>query len=267
MRLGVVAPIFALLLFACPCLAAEDISVVPTEQLVDRLAELDDQTAGISDGGMYGTFMAVDEPVRFEMGLLPARDLHVPPVMRELVRRGADALPILIAHLGDARPTKIVVGDTSRSSFPMQAFTDEYIPRDGETFDEGCTAHLSGGPDGCRGFEGGYTIKIGDVCEVLIGQIVNRPLTAAHYQPTALFFVNSPIEMPRLKTRIVKDWSGVDAKALEASLLRDLRGNWDIRSDAALKRLRFYFPKTYAGLTGADAERRKAFEARERADR
>jgi hypothetical protein len=38
-----------------------------------------------------------------------------------------------------------------------------------------------------------YTIKVGDVCYVLIGQIVNRRLWALEYVPTLIVVVTSPV--------------------------------------------------------------------------
>ncbi len=40
---------------------------------------------------------------------------------------------------------------------------------------------------------GVYTIKVGDVCYVLIGQIVNRRLWALEYVPTLIVVVTSPV--------------------------------------------------------------------------
>lgn len=101
---------------------------------------------------------------------------------------------------------------------------------------------------------------------MLIGQIVDRRLTAARYQPTALLFVSSPTESPELAAKVRADWQGATAANLEASLLSDLRtapNAWF--ADNALKRLRLYYPQTYAGLDGVDAQKRADFEAREKA--
>ncbi len=257
------ATLGAVLLAVTPCLADEDMSAVPTKQLIGRLSQLDEQTPGISDGGEFDAFMADDGPVQFRMGLLPVPEVRVPPVMRELARRGVDALPALIAHLNDLRPTRIVVGGHAIPGFGGQFFADEYFPRGSTQMDEGCTK-IWDEPGGCRSFDGTYTIKVGDVCEVLIGQIANRPLNAARYQPTAIYYVNSPIETPSLAARIVKDWSGLDAVGLEVSLMTDLHSDADWRYSAALRRLRFYFPKAYAALSGDDATKRAGFEAAER---
>jgi len=235
-----------------------------TKQLIDELTKATGSTVGISDGSNFSGFLADDSAPYFSYGLLPVPEPAIDPAMRELVRRGAAALPALLAHLDDKRPTETRVGTDvpEWETFGGQFFSDEYDARDLSAKSNDCTIDLK-----CRSFEHPYTVKVGDVCEVLIGQIVNRRLSAARYQPSALVYVNSPIETPSLAQRIRGDWAGLDAKAHEASLLSDLRteselDDWHGYGDA-LKRLRFYYPKTYAGLTGDDLVKRKAFEAEE----
>jgi hypothetical protein len=87
--------IATLLVAASPC-AAEDISKISTEQLIDRLTQIDQNTPGIDDGCDYNAFLAEDKPPQFEMGLLPTKAPVIPPAMREIVRRGALALPTLM---------------------------------------------------------------------------------------------------------------------------------------------------------------------------
>jgi hypothetical protein len=110
--------------------------------------------------------------------------------------------------------------------------------------------------------DGDYQIKIGDVCFVLIGQIVNRNLNAARYQPTGGQIVNSPIVKPSLAEKVRADWAGLDAKGHETSLREDLKTR-PLFGDA-LVRLRFYYPNAYAALDGDDAREREKFEAEEK---
>jgi hypothetical protein len=185
--------------------------------------------------------------------------------MRELVRRGVSALPSPIRHLQDKRPTKLSIG---RDFFFMFAyFSDEYDwrvrPRIPVRCDHWCFAD---------GFALGkpltlpYSVRVGDVCYVLIGQIVNRDLVAVRYQPTGGLVVNSPLEAPNLVERINKDWTGLDARSHEASLLTDIRAGESLRFfGPALARLRFYYPDAYAALRDQDLGKREAFEASEKA--
>ena len=111
-------------------------------------------------------------------------------------------------------------------------------------------------------------MKVGDVCYVLIGQIVNRQQVAVRYQRTAGLVVNSPIEVPTLAEKVRNDWGNADAEILEASLLSDIRAaNHPKRIskvvytarfvNPALERLRLYFPDTYNALEGNDLQREK----------
>lgn len=259
--------LFALALMAMssgPTLAL-DYSAQSSEQLIDELTALDAQAPGIDDSGVYDAFMAEDIMPEFRGGLLPVDTPSIPPQMRELVRRGVIALPDLIAHLNDKRPTKLLVGGIDpMETVGGQFYADEYDARDLQAKVSSCSMTNS-----CRSFDHKYSVKIGDICEVLVGQIVNRKLLAVRYQPTAILYVNSPIESPSLVERIRKEWNGLDAKAHEASLLSDLResdddiSSWRSYRDA-LVRLRFYYPKTYAALSGKDLVKRNAFETEEK---
>jgi hypothetical protein len=127
-----------------------------------------------------------------------------------------------------------------------------------------------------RDFKGGYTVKVGDICYVLIGQIVNRQLVVVRYQPTAGLIVNSPIEAPGLAEKVRGDWGNANAEVLKASLLEDIHGtNRPEGMNAlrykqrfvtpALKRLRFYFPDAYSSLQGDELNKKREFETEENA--
>jgi len=245
-----------------------DLSKRPVVALIDDLATLRSSQLGIDDTGIYRAFLAEDASPQFTVGLLPTHAPVVDPAMRELVRRGAAALPALLAHLDDARPTRLIVGSETGplETFGGQFFAEEYDPRYTEPQQIDCFSGAA-----CRSFEHPYQVKIGDVCEVLVGQIVNRVLLAVRYQPTAIVLVNSPVETPALAARIRKDWQDVDAAALEASLLSDLRSESELDEwhgyRATLVRLRFYYPKTYAALAGENLRKRRSFEAEEQKER
>jgi hypothetical protein len=259
------------------------------EPLIDNLTAINCPLPGVSETGTFGGFLAEEaslEPfstVLFEQN----GKLRIPiscqnADIQNIMHLGPAALPALIRHLDDKRPTKLIVGQdfSARPAvFGGQFFADEYdarrqtwpLVRCGD--DAFCEKN--------REFEAPYTVKVGDICFVLIGQIVNRQLSAVRYQPTAIMMVNSPIETPALADRIRADWSGLEAEGLKNSLLADLHttkleGAPDAHSEAdvlafvhsgALRRLRYYFPDAYALLSGADLEMRKAFENDERAHR
>ena len=91
-----------------------------------------------------------------------------------------------------------------------------------------------------------YTVKVGDVCFVAIGQIVGRQYQAVRYQPTACIVINSPTEDPKLRQQIRAIWSSNDpATKLFDSLLLDYSTHLQI---SAAMRLLYYFPRETASL-------------------
>jgi hypothetical protein len=252
------------------------------DQLIDDLTRIESQSPGINSAAVYEGFIADNTPGSFQMGVLGPLPPKVPPQMSELVRRGPLALPELIKHLDDRRPTKFEVGNKPSGNqigvdaFMFMDFSDEYDPRVPHWFDE---------EDRKRGpwpmektFNGTYTVKVADVCYVLIGQIVNRQLLAVRYQPSGGLIVNSPIEAPSLAEKVRNDWGNADAETLRRSLLEDIRATNQpkriSRADytprfvsPALARLRFYFPTTYGALQGDDLKKRKEFEDQETKER
>jgi len=252
-------------------LAADvDYSKSSNEQLIDDLTLIDAQAPGIDGAAIYGGFIAVDAPVVFQGGLLGAPLPTAPPQMRELVRRGMDALPVLIAHLNDARPTKLSVGNEALrgdhtehgivfgDKFDFTTFDDEYDPRSRAIFFRHRRKFL------LKDFTGKYNVKVGDVCYSLIGQIVNRKLLPVRYQPSGGLIVNSPIVYPDLIKRVKHDWGNATPDTLKDSLLADVRNNKDIFwFQWALTRLRFYYPDTYSTLHGKDLSKKNEFEKQE----
>jgi tetratricopeptide (TPR) repeat protein len=255
-----------------------DYSNVPTAALIDELAGLDRPAPGIAGTGWYEPFLAEDKPRSLPWIMLgaPVPPPEAPPAMRELVRRGVDALPVLIQHLYDARPTKLVVGkDGPGVLFRIKLFAREYDARKP-------LPHNDAGLKDKHYISSDYTVKIADVCYVLIGQIVNRRLVAVRQltapqkvgsPATGILLVNSPIEEPSLITQVKSDWEGLDIRNHEESLVSDImaqEGTSDtwagpnlFRADAALRRLRYYYPERYAVLNGQELRERQEFEAKE----
>jgi hypothetical protein len=198
------------------------------DQLIDDLTQIDSQSPGINSAAIYEGFIADNSPGPFGGGVLGIAPPKVPPQMSELVRRGPLALRELIEHLDDRRPTKLEVGNkppgtqVGVDAFMFMYFSDEYDPRMPHWFD---LQESKKGPRPMeKDFHGRYTVKVGDICYVLIGQIVNRHLFAVRYQPSAGLVVNSPIEAPVLAEKVEGDWGNADAAMLKASLLTDVHG-------------------------------------------
>ena len=115
---------------------------VSVDQLIDDLTQIDSQSPGVNSAAIYGGFIADDSPGPFRGGVLGIAPPKVPPQMSELVRRGPLALPELIKHLDDRRPTKLEVGNEPSGkqvgvdAFMFMYFSDEYDPRVPHWFSE-----------------------------------------------------------------------------------------------------------------------------------
>jgi len=269
--------IFALSAGAAPT-AADDHSKRSVTELIDDLTQIDSQSPGVNSAAVYEGFIAERGSGSFEVGVLGVAPPKVPPQMRELVRRGPAALPELIKHLDDNRPTKLEVGNkrdgrrVGVDAFMFMYFSDEYDPRTPHWWND---EERKKGPWPMeRSFDGRYTVRVGDVCYVLIGQIVNRRLLAVRYQPSGGLVVNSPIEAPVLIGKVRNDWGNADAEMLKASLLEDIHATNQPKRigpadytrrfvNPALERLRFYFPDAYNSLAGEDLKKKKEFEGQE----
>jgi hypothetical protein len=241
--------------------AAGNFTGASLEPLLDALTTIDRAAPGISETGVYGAFIADDAPAEFQGGVLGTPPPSIPSQMRALVRRGVTALPVLISHLNDRRPTQLIVGRrlTAGGGFLMWGyFGEEYDPR----FErDRKIENIADIEQRMKSFPDRYTVKVGDVCFALIGQIVNRRLTPVRYQPTAGIVVNSPIESPDLIARVSKDWSNLTASQHRVALLADIAAARRTYQFApAFTRLRFYYPAVYRSLSGLNAEKRNAFE-------
>jgi hypothetical protein len=95
-----------------------------------------------------------------------------------------------------------------------------------------------------------YTVTVGDICFVAIGQITNRPYQAARFRWRGFVVVNSPSHDAKLAEAVRAPWAGKEYRhQLLASLLADFhtrgedeRGGSDRIQIGAAIRLLYYFP-------------------------
>jgi hypothetical protein len=224
-----------------PAAPAQDLSFVATEDLIAKLQKESNQGIGTHETAWATGFMAIDDEPKFNGGIIGSAKPVVSPVMRELVRRGIAALPQLINHMSDARPTELIVGD----GFTGKWFGSEYDQRDRDPRKPppGVRAPFSNsGGTPQREFDH-YTVKVGDLCFVAAGQIVNRQFNAVRYQPSMCLVVNSPLETPALAAAVKADWNGLTAARHQRSLEEDALNSVDPElPQEAVKRLLFYYP-------------------------
>ncbi len=95
-----------------------------------------------------------------------------------------------------------------------------------------------------------YTVTVGDVCFVALGQIINRPYQAARYPDQGFLVVTSPAHDAKSAEAVRAPWTDKQYRQqLLASLLTDFhtrggdeRGRSDELQIGAVIRLLYYFP-------------------------
>jgi hypothetical protein len=220
------------------------------KELINGLQDEASEGLGTHSTAWADGFLASDEAPTFRGGILGSEKPAVSPVMRELVRRGVAVLPDLLEHLEDARPTKLVV-KLPFGGFGGMWHSDEYEYRFDDERRQPAGVNSRGGLDDMRMTNGEYPVRVGDLCYVVIGQIVNRRMNVVRYQPTACIVINSPVETPSLAAAVRADWGGLNIEQHEKSLIEDAeyKGPFaEYALAAALARLRFYYPATAARI-------------------
>ena len=181
----------------------------------------------------------------------------------ELVRRGLRVLPALLAHLTDARPTRMVyaVREPRPGGNSDFTYSDEYDPRNGARPLAGVNTKARRKIDE----EGTYTFKVGDLCYAAIGQIVGRDLavvrssgedadgiSGAHSaNPGDRFLeINSPVATPALAEAVRTDWNNLTADEHLELLRAQVAVTMPRHPHLApgLTRLLFYYPSEGAPI-------------------
>jgi len=233
--------------------------------LIAKLAEIKDADFGMSATLTGDAFAPLPDQARWGAGLLMHHQTNTSDAFRSLVEIGPDALPFLLDSLDDPKPTKLQVkhnfgmggmflgNEISRN--PVNPVEKRVLPKEASGDDDWFDTS----------YERPYTLKVGDICFVAIGQIVGRPYHAVRYQPTAIIMINSPLERKALRDHVRAIWSSDDpAKMLLDSLLLDYAteglfngrslDGWSEGSDLQVQsalRLLYYFPKETAPLIAA----------------
>jgi hypothetical protein len=230
--------------------------------LIARLASIDQADYGLSPTMSGEAFLPISSQRENHAMILTDHRLKSSDALRTLVEIGPDALPFLLDALADKTPTKFKIEhgggfggmwlDNELWGNPVNELEMRTLgpPRDlAERLKQ--ERHI-----------GSYTVKIGDVCLVAIGQIVGRGYQTVRYQPTSCIVINSPTEDANLREQVHKIWSSHDpARKLLDSLLLDYAtegvphrpssDGWSmsssLQSQAAL-RLLYYYPKETAAL-------------------
>lgn len=167
------------------------------------------------------------------------------PVMTELVRRGVAALPTLIRHLGDSRPTGLSVRGVD---IGHTGFGDQFDARYPDRQPPGVNTVDNSGENPLPP-RATYTLKVGELCYGAIGKIVNRQLSTVGSRVGHTSAVNSPLLYPQLARAVKADWGNLTAEEHAQSLRADIlqrneRGYPGPHSWNAIRALLFYYPDT-----------------------
>lgn len=229
------------------------VAALSTEALIDQLQN---EVPGDPEQrwpAMVPAFQPLDVPARSEQNF--PRETRS-PIMAELIRRGVDAVPLLLAHLEDARLTRLIeYHQPGMMNDGGIWFSDVYQPRrHGTQFDPPVNHEVDF--KSTRELKAGqsYTVKVGDLCFFALGQIVNRSLSvfggvekggSSWVRSRSL---NSPVENPALAAAARIDWDGLTRadheKLLESDAWEnDALGVRPAHCYGAVQRLLFYYPK------------------------
>jgi hypothetical protein len=241
--------------------------------LIARLASIDQADYGLSPTMSGYAFLPISSQRDSGAMILTDHQLHSSAALQALVELGPDALPFLLDALADKTPTKFKIEHVGGIGGIW--LDNELWGNPANELEMRTRGRRRGIAERFKlgAFIDSYTVKIGDVCLVAIGQIVGRGYQAVRYQPTACIVINSPVEDAKFREQVRKIWSSDDpVRKLVDSLLLDYAtegvpqgsssDGWSISSalqtHAAL-RLLYYFPKETAALI---SERLRSLDVR-----
>jgi len=213
--------------------------VDPAIVLIDQLEELNTQDTGYSGSVSGSSFLPLGHRNASALLLSPSTPSRKSNVMLSLTKLGSKAVPALLDHLDDDRKTKIVIRNNHFGFF--------VISQDDGELPNGQGNNPFAAPNQ-------YTVRVGDLCYVALGQIVNRRYTAVQYIPSGNVSITSVPHSKKLRADLNKQWSDFTAEKHFASLEKDLNTKKEKRDDddaarvGASLRLAYYFPKEFESI-------------------
>jgi hypothetical protein len=174
------------------------------KDLIAGLAALDKPDFGLSSTLSGDAFAPI--PGQSHAGALLLTDHRLRPSagLKALVTLGPDSLPFLLDALDDPTPTKITIkhdGGIGAMCHAAELWLNPVNPAERATYKARRVKPRDEEED-----VKSYTVKVGDVCFVAIGQIVGRGYQAVRYQPTACVVLNSPAHDRKLCAEVRAIW-------------------------------------------------------------
>ena len=218
--------------------------VDPAVALIDQLEKLDTQDTGYSGSVSGSSFLPLGYSSASVVLLSPTTPSGKSDAMLSLVKLGSKAVPALLDHLGDDRKTKIVIQNNLGGFFGISQDKGEKAEDEGP----------KGKGNSPFGAPKQYTLRVGDLCYVALGQIVNRNYTTVQYIPSGNVMITSVPHSRKLRADLKKQWGGLTEKKHIKSLVNDVNAKKPKGDDAggarggASLRLAYYFPKEYESI-------------------
>lgn len=239
------------------------------ENLISSLASIESPDLGLSPSTSGYAFLPLEGKTHIDAFQFTNHNIKSSAALKEIVKLGPAALRYLLRHLNDTTPTKLKIEHNEYfggmwfanelSGNPLGQFEQSILQgRPQHQMDPLSAEHIQS-----------YTVKIGDVCFVAIGQITGRGYQAVRYQPTACIVLNSPTHDTGLCSQVRAIWTSENPRQkLFNSFLFDYSTHgkfngesldgWDIGSSFQIKsamRLLFYFPNESAAMIANRLER------------
>src|SRR5262245_29339098 len=152
----------------------------PAIALIDQLQKLDTQDTGYSGSVSGASFLPLGHRSDSVLLLSPATPSGKSDVMLSLAKLGSKAVPALLDNLDDDRKTKIVI----KSIFDFCGIAKDEGEKAEDEEKKGKGKEPFASPKQ-------YTLRVGDLCYVALGQIVNRNYTAVQYIPSGNISITS----------------------------------------------------------------------------
>jgi len=196
-------------------------AVTDVKALIKELAKIDGPGLGFAPTMTGVGFAPIPSVHDLQSWTITNHGLKVSNALRKLVELGSAAVPALLESLDDKTPTKYVV---KHEGLIGGMWFDE-----DETVGKGIERHITE-----------YTVTVGDVCYVILGQITSEPYMAVRYQPTACTVILSPARNPELVASLRKEWGGDEhERILRESLMKGAKSG----DAGALVRVGYYYSK------------------------
>ena len=236
------------------------------ERLICRLSETVDRD--VLGGSFSCTFVPLSGSGA--SGDRSGKRVEASDPMRRLVAIGPEALPYLLSSLDDDTPTTMVIqAVASRGAIAGGMAFDEMLHGNPVNPTERFVLHLNRRPYSASirprdNFSvapemESYRVKVGDICLIVIGQIVGRHyvcLRSPHAKSSGIL-VCSPVHRKTMRRRIRRIWASshprqkvLESLVLDFSTRGVLQGDslgphWDIGNNfqaASATRLLYYYP-------------------------